>query len=145
MRRDINAYQEAWVFDAKTEEYLGKGNVYHAISFLAKTNIEKAEYKKAIERKNKEKKILKSYIKAQYSPSNEDIVQNLKKSLPDKEFISNPKIAEISNTKFDEIISAEKKSNNNISNPVAPIQKVKTKLFKTEAEKRRALAGMIAM
>ena len=34
IRRDINAYQEAWVFDAKTEEYLGKANIYQEISFL---------------------------------------------------------------------------------------------------------------
>lgn len=54
IRIDINAYQEAWVFDAQTEEYLGEGNVYHSVSFLAQTNIEKSQYKKALERKNKE-------------------------------------------------------------------------------------------
>ena len=42
IRRDINAYQEAWVFDAKTEEYLGKANIYQEVSFLATTNVEKA-------------------------------------------------------------------------------------------------------
>lgn len=140
IRRDVNAFQEAWVFDAKTEEYIGKANVNQAVSFLAKTNVEKAEYKKAIERKNKEKKILKSYVKTKYNPSNEDIVQNLKNSLPNEEFISNPKVSEISNTKFDEIILAEKKTNNNVSNSVTPLQEVKTKLYMTASEKRRELA-----
>ena len=140
IRRDVNAFQEAWVFDAKTEEYIGKANVNQAVSFLAKTNVEKAEYKKAIERKNKEKKILKSYVKTKYNPSNEDIVQNLKNSLPNEEFISNPKVSEISNTKFDEIILAEKKTNNNASNSVTPLQEVKTKLYMTASEKRRELA-----
>src|SRR5574344_1644097 len=40
IRRDINAYQEAWVFDAETEAYLGKANANQAASFMAKTNIE---------------------------------------------------------------------------------------------------------
>ena len=147
MRRDINAYQEAWVFDAKTEEYLGKANVYHAVSFLAKTNIEKAEYKKAIERKNKEKKMIRSYIKAKYSPSNEDIVQNLKNSLSGEVFVSNPKITEISNTKFDEIALAEKKSNKkeNISNQNTALQEELPKIYLTESEKRRDLARRAAM
>src|SRR5574344_1572387 len=82
IRRDINAYQEAWVFDAKTEEYLGKGNINQEVSFLARTDIEKAQLKKAVEKKNKEKKLLQSYIKTQFNPTNEEIVANLKNSLP---------------------------------------------------------------
>src|SRR5574344_1089777 len=93
IRRDINAYQEAWVFDAVTEEYLGKGNVNQSVSFLAKTNIEKAQYKKAIEQKNKEKKILKSYIKSTFNPSNAELAVNLQNGLSKKEFICNPKIS----------------------------------------------------
>ncbi len=57
IRRDINAYQEAWVFDAQTDEYLGKGNANQPASFLANTDIEKSEYQKQVAIKNKEKKI----------------------------------------------------------------------------------------
>ena len=81
IRRDINAYQEAWVFDAETEEYLGKANANQPASFLANTDIEKSEYQKQVAVKNKEKKILKSYIKTKYNPTNEDIVENLINSL----------------------------------------------------------------
>ena len=139
LRRDINAYQEAWVFDAKTEEYLGKANANHAVSFLAKTNIEKAEYKKALERKNKEKKILKSYVKARFNPTNEDIVENLKHSLENTEFTSTPKISKISNTKFDEIVLSEKKKNKKPLEYVAPAP-VKRKIYLTEGEKLRDMA-----
>lgn len=139
IRRDINAYQEAWVFDAKTEAYLGKANVNHAVSFLARTNIEKAEYTKALTLKNKEKKVLKSYIKAKFAPSNEDIVENLKNSLEDKNYTSNPKVSEICNSKFDEIISEEKKKSTKVSKYVIPLQ-TKQKLFLTESERRRAMA-----
>lgn len=138
LRRDINAYQEAWVFDAKTEEFLGKANSNFAVPFLAKTNIEKAEYQKAITRKNKEKKQIQSYIKAKFNPTNTDIVENLKNSLQTQNFEAKPKISEISNTKFDEIILAEKKSRKQPEKYVTSLQ-VKTKLYLTESEKRRDL------
>src|SRR5574344_2097080 len=139
IRRDINAYQEAWVFDAVTEEYLGKGNVNQSVSFLAKTNIEKAQYKKAIEQKNKEKKILKSYIKSTFNPSNAELAVNLQNGLSKKEFICNPKISEISNTKMDQVVNIEKNSNRKPPKYVTPL-KEKQRLFLTESEKRRALA-----
>ena len=139
IRRDINAYQEAWVFDAQTEEYLGKGNVYHAVSFLAQTNVEKAQYKEAIERKNKEKKILKSYIKCKYNPSNEEIVANLKNGLEQTEFISTPTVSQITNTKMDQIVNQEKKSDKNLQFKYVAQAKPKKTLYLTESQKRRAL------
>ena len=132
IRRDINAYQEAWVFDAQTEEYLGKGNVYHAVSFLAQTNIEKAQYKEAIERKNKEKKILKSYINCKYNPSNEEIVANLKNGLEKT-------VSQITNTKMDQFINQEKKSDKNLQFKYVAQPKPKKTLYLTESQKRRAL------
>lgn len=111
IRRDIEAYQEAWVFDAVTEEYLGKANLYHPCSFLSNKNIEKAQYMKQIAIKNKEKKIIKSYIKTRYNPSNEDIVDNLKRSIDKKNFNSDVKIAKISNTKMDQVAKIEKSKN----------------------------------
>ena len=92
-----------------------------------------------ITRKNKEKKQIQSYIKAKFNPTNSDIVENLKNSLQGQNFESKPKIAEISNTKFDEIILAEKKSRKPPEKYVTPLQ-VKTKLYLTESEKRRDLA-----
>lgn len=138
IRRDINAYQEAWVFDAQTDEYLGKGNANQPASFLANTDIEKSEYQKQVAIKNKEKKILKSYIKTKYNPSNEDIIENLINSLDKVDFISNATVSKISNTKMDKVVKEEKNKNTIPSKYVTPIQP-KKKLYLTEAEKRRDL------
>ena len=131
-------YQEAWVFDAQTEEYLGKSNVYHSVSFLAQTNIEKAQYKEAIERKNKEKKILKTYIKCKYNPSNEEIVANLKNGLGKTEFISTPTVSQITNTKMDQVINQEKKSDKTLQFKYVAQPKPK-RLLSYRESKRRAL------
>ena len=140
IRRDINAYQEAWVFDAATEEYLGKANVHQAVSFLAQTNVEKEAYKKAIETKNKEKKILKSYIKCKYNPSNEDIINNLKNGLEQTEFNSTPKVSLITNTKMEQVISKEKQANKKQKLKYVAQTPIKTALYLTESQKRRGLA-----
>lgn len=138
IRRDINAYQEAWVFDAQTDEYLGKGNANQPASFLANTDIEKSEYQKQVAIKNKEKKILKSYIKTKYNPTNEDIIENLINSLDKVDFKSNATVSKISNTKMDKVVKEEKNKNSIPSKYVTPIQP-KKKLYLTEAEKRRDL------
>ena len=62
IRRDVNAYQEAWVFDATTEEYLGKANIFQETSFLAKNNLEKAQLQKVMSAKKKEKKSIRNYV-----------------------------------------------------------------------------------
>ena len=138
IRRDINAYQEAWVFDAQTDKYLGKGNANQPASFLANTDIEKSEYQKQVAIKNKEKKILKSYIKTKYNPTNEDIIENLINSLEKVDFKSNATVSKISNTKMDKVVKEEKNKNSIPSKYVTPIQP-KKKLYLTEAEKRRDL------
>ncbi len=135
LRRDINAYQEAWVFDAVTDEFLGKANVNQAVSFLASTNVQKAEYKKAIEAKNKEKKILKNYIQCKYSPTNTEIITNLKNGLDNKTLESNPIVSEISNTLMDQVVTSEKKTTKTLK--YIPAQITKKKIYLTESEKRR--------
>ncbi len=138
LRRDINAYQEAWVFDATTDEFLGKANVNQVVSFLATTNVQKSQYKRAIENKKKEKKILKSYIQCKYNPSNAEIVENLKNGLEEQNLENSPVVSEISNTVMDQIINSEKKTVNKKLKYV-PIQTVKKKIYLTESEKRRDL------
>jgi hypothetical protein len=108
-------------------------------SFLANSDIQKAHYQKIIETKNKEKKILKSYIQTKFNPSNEELVDNLIESLDKKDFKSNVKVAKISNTKMDKVIKEEKSKNNAPAKYVTPLQP-KKKLYLTEAEKRRDIA-----
>jgi hypothetical protein len=104
LRRDVNAYQEAWVFDSTSEEFLGEANANQASSFLAQTPVEKSEYKKAIEQKKKEKKALQEYIKCKFSPANSEIAANFKNALETKTVEKKPKISKISNTKMDEVV-----------------------------------------
>ena len=106
---------------------------------MAKTNIEKAQYKKAIEAKNKEKKVLKSYLKCKYNPTNTEIINNLKSGLSKTDFENSPKISKITNTKMDKVVKSEKKSAFKATKYVTPFDE-KQKLYLTESEKKRAMA-----
>ena len=63
LRRDINNYEEAWVFDAKSNEYLGKGQL-NALdtAALARDPLTKKQVQDVIQVKAREKKILKGYL-----------------------------------------------------------------------------------
>lgn len=63
IRRDIKAYQEAWVFRAEDDEYLGKAVLGEmSAPALAKTDIEKARVKEALAIKKRNEKMAKAYI-----------------------------------------------------------------------------------
>lgn len=142
LRRDINAYQEAWVFDAKTEQYLGKANIFHETSFLAKTNIEKLQLKEAIANKRKEQKILKSYINSvQTTAGTTEHIEHTKLTL-NQDFESNPTVVQLANTKMDQVIQEDKKKNTKPEKYVTQLLP-KKKLYLTEAEKDRELAKQL--
>lgn len=136
IRRDINSYQEAWIFDAKSEEYLGKANIFHESSFLAKTNLEKAKLKKSIAIKKQEKKSIRNYIEALQAVSEREKLERVKLTLK-QNYSSNPTILEITNTKMDQVIKSEKQAD---KKELLESLKPKRKLYSTEAEKRRDLA-----
>ncbi len=139
IRRDINAYQEAWVFDAETEQYLGKANIFYETSFLAKTNIEKSQLKNAITKKRKEQKVLKSYIATVKNVAGvTEHIERTKLTL-NQDYESNPTVIQLSNTKMDQVIQEDKKMN---IKPEKYVTKLlpKKKLYLTEAERNRELA-----
>lgn len=138
IRRDVNAYQEAWVFDAKTEEYLGKGNIFLETSFLAKTNIEKSQLQQVMAAKKKEKKFMRSYVEALQSITEQEKFERTKLTLK-QDYSSNPNVLEISNTKMDQVIRKENKID---KKEIIASLKPKRKLYLTAAEKRRDLARM---
>lgn len=138
IRRDINAYQEAWVFDAQTEEYLGKANMFQETSFLAKNNLEKSQLQSAMAAKKKEKKSIRSYVDALQGIAEKEKFERTKLTLK-QDYTSNPSIVEISNTKMDKVAKSDKKSDK--KELIAKLQP-KKKLYLTEAEKRRDLAKM---
>ncbi len=55
LRRDINAFQEAWVFNAATEEYLGKANANKRYHIWQKLILKKLSIKKLLRHKIREK------------------------------------------------------------------------------------------
>lgn len=103
---------------------------------MANSAVEKNEFKKAVEKKKHEKRILKEYIATKFEPNNNDIVANLKSGLDFSEFIAEPKVSKISNTKMDEAVKKGKVAVKPKYKTEAPQPK---KLFLTESEKRRAL------
>jgi transposase InsO family protein len=60
LRRNPRSYQEAWVFDAETDEFMGVAEAgYWVVDGLAKADVDKAKLKKAMrEKKAYEKKLV---------------------------------------------------------------------------------------
>ncbi len=77
LRRDIKAYQIAWVFRADNHEYLGKADMAELAPALAKTDIAKAKVKELMSAKKRMKKIAKSYIESKDMPEPEEILMNM--------------------------------------------------------------------
>jgi putative transposase len=76
MRRDPEAYQIAWVFDAATDEYLGQAELAASISALAKTDLERQQLRDAIASKKRDEKLVKSYLTRDESTP-EELMENL--------------------------------------------------------------------
>ena len=135
IRRDIEDNEEALIYDDKTWKLLGKGTILQPIPFLARTPEEREILRNALERKNREKKIIKSFIKSKFNPSNEDIVENLINSLDKTEFESNPTIMEFTNPLVEQFIEIQR-----MEREKAEIINTKNKkvLYLTESQKRRA-------
>ena len=69
---------------------------------------------------------------------------NIKNGLERTEFISTPTVSQITNTKMDQVVNQEKKSDKNLQFKYVAQPKPKKTLYLTESQKRRAL-GMCAM
>ncbi len=59
LRRDPTAYHEAWVFEAATDQFLGKAELATASAAYAQTEVERAELKREVARKAREKREVK--------------------------------------------------------------------------------------
>ncbi len=78
MRRDNNRYQEAWVFDAKTEEYLGRAVLAGwNCAALAETDLEKNQLQAVLKAKKLEKNLMKEYIDRPMRPDPQEIITNM--------------------------------------------------------------------
>jgi hypothetical protein len=113
LRRDINAYQEAWVFKAKDDSYLGKAQMAELVPALARTDIEKAKLKEALAAKNRDKKIAQAYLESRNAIDPLEKMNMLKAGVaalnPDKSQ-PDPKIMKMPNTFMDKVIKQEEEN-----------------------------------
>lgn len=141
IRRDINAYQECWVFDANTDKFLGKGKMLELVPALAKTDIEKSILKKAT-------KIKKADLKTAKAGATFDEVEiskkiaDLKQGINQKKYELNPNIMKLSNTQMDDVVKQardlERAGTYDLSMFV-PKQEKKRKIYLFESDKRADL------
>jgi len=112
LRRDIEDFNEAWVFDAATDEYIGSALIFGSVPVLVKTPIEKKMLKDAMSAKRREIRINKELGRAAYVPSVEERVMNMKKAamLLNPDPVTEPKqnIITLANTEMDKAFLAKK-------------------------------------
>lgn len=108
LRRDIQNYKEAWVFNAENNEFLGKATAVKAVAALHADEISKEAFKEAMAIKKRSLKIAKSYIKQTREISIEEKCANYKAAYASVEKQVKPKVSLIANTKMDKVIQKSK-------------------------------------
>lgn len=63
LRRDVKSWQDAWVFNAENDEFMGRAEMTGRVPALARTEVEKAQLKQAMEAKNSAAKREKAFLK----------------------------------------------------------------------------------
>jgi len=107
IRRDVNAYQDCWVFSAQTEEFIGKGKMLELVPALAKTDIEKAVLKKATKIKKSDTKAAKAGAKVDSVDISVKIA-DIKNGITDNSKELKPKIMQIARNQMDRAIKQAK-------------------------------------
>jgi len=78
LRRDINSYQEAYVFKAKDDEFLGIAYIAERVPALVRTDVERKQLKEAMARKKRAKKLEKACFEAKNEIPYEDKIVYMK-------------------------------------------------------------------
>ncbi len=112
VRRDIKDFNEAWVFSAETDEYLGNAFLVGLVPFLAKTPTEKKILKELMAEKRREVKLLRELGKSDYVPSVQERLTHLKKATmllsPEPVPEGQQNVVLLANTKMDKVALAKK-------------------------------------
>lgn len=107
LRRDIKRYQDAWVFRASDDEYLGRASLAPTASALAQTDIERRELRKATAVKKRDRKIAEAYAKARTAPDPLEKITHLKvgtAALAGYTPEARPQTVTLPNTRMDQVI-----------------------------------------
>jgi hypothetical protein len=141
IRRDINAYQECWVFSADTNKFIGKGKILELVPALAKTDIEKSVLKKATKIKKADLKTAKECAKfADVELSKK--VTDLKKAVDQRNYVLNPKLMKLSNTQMDKAVKQANElelAGSYDLKPFVPKEQKKRKIYLFESDKQADL------
>ena len=136
IRRDIKAYQEAWVFNASNDEFIGRAELVQAVPAIATTVVEKQQLKDALSKSKNYEKHMKASIKTDIERSAEEIVndyiagiETISGKTEEKEI----RINELSNTKMDQIIQKDQDNQKLGKNDYSDL----VKLEKTKKQKRK--------
>lgn len=116
LRRDINAYQAAWVFRAENDEYLGKALIAETAAALARTDVEKKQLKELMARKNKAKNVAKSFIRNNELSSPSEAVAHMAAGIDalneargyDAQEATEVNTLKLANTSMDKVIASER-------------------------------------
>lgn len=109
LRRDINRFQEAWVFDAETEEFIGQATLAESAAVLATTDIERTTLRRLTAQKKQDLKAQQAYLNNITQISSSDKILQAAtgaKLLADKNKSSvkhSKKVIRLANTKMDDI------------------------------------------
>jgi len=116
LRRDSDAYQEAWVFHSDNHEYLGKAHLTDLAPALARTDLEKAKLKELLASKKRDKKITKEFIDIRNRPSPEEMLNHMAAGVAglneargfDTSNKKEVKIVEVVPNRMDEVVRKER-------------------------------------
>ncbi len=111
LRRDIDNPLEGWIFNAKTDEFMGKAEMVEKVDFLAKNDKEKQSLVKAISRDRADIKYNKS-LKPSEKDNISEMLENQKaaaKLLSGEIKESRPKVTKVSNSKMSKVIKEAEK------------------------------------
>lgn len=108
LRRDVQNFKEAWAFDSKNDEFVGKTAAVKAVAALHADKITKEEFKEAMGNKKRNLNIAKAYIKQTQEISLEEQCENYKAAYASVEKSSKPKVTKIANTNMDKAVRKNK-------------------------------------
>jgi hypothetical protein len=77
LRRDVEAYEDAWVFDSKTDAYLGRALLVESINAVVRGGIQKAVLKERLAAKKREEKAMRAFAEEGDRPSPEETLRFL--------------------------------------------------------------------
>ena len=110
LRRDIKNYKEAWVFNAKNDEFIGKAEAFKSVAALYAPEVSKEEFEAAMATKKRNIKITKSYIKQNKEISAEEKYKNYEAAYQsiERDYKKPVKVSKIANTSMDKAIQKNK-------------------------------------